>query len=254
MANAPEGTVVEMADGSRQIKRGGQWVSAGSLYVGSAPKLDPTDRKQLDTARASAQKAGGTIQDLDRFQALNERQPSGELLGLPIVRDVVGMFDPEVGEMNAISNRLTPAQRDAGSGAMSDRDVEMYRSSVVGMGKPGPTNQRVGAIARAGAIRQKEYAAFLDYFGRINGTLNGAQEMWDQYKTAEPAYDPDRGTVRRAKPWREFFGVSGGQQSASNNPARADLISQARDAISKGAPRAAVIQRLREQGVAPDGL
>lgn len=204
---APEGTVVLMQDGSYRVKRGGQWIDAGNLYVGPGPKLDPQERKQLGEVRMQAEKATGVMQDVDRFMSLNKEQPSGGLLGLPIVRDVQGLFDPEVSEMNAINNRLTPAQREPGSGAMSNADVAMYRSSVIGYDKPGSTNSKIGARTRAGALRQKEYAAFLDYYARVNGTINGAQEQWDEYKEAEPVYEPGTGRIRRAKPWREYFSI-----------------------------------------------
>lgn len=224
MPNAPDGTVIKMPDGSLRVKRGAQWLPTGSMYVGPGPKLEPQERKSLETARAAAEKAGGTLQDLDRFSTLNKQQKSGGPLGWPIVRDVVGAFDPEVGEMNAITNRLTPAQREAGSGAMSDRDVEMYRSSVVSYGQQGPANKAIGARSRAGAIRQKEHAEFLDYFARVNGTLNGAQEMWNAYKEAEPVYDHQKGSVRRYQPWRAYFGIGAqssgqGQQRPAAGPA-----------------------------------
>lgn len=212
---APEGTVVDMPDGSVKVKRGGRWIDAGRLYNGAAPKLTPQENKQLGEARMYAEKATGVMQDVDRFLSLNSQQASGGALGLPIVRNVQGLFDPEVAEMNAINNRLTPAQREPGSGAMSNADVDMYRSSVIGYDKPGPANQKIGARTRAAAIRQRDYAAFMDYYARVNGTLNGAQEMWDGYKEAEPVYDPRTGGIRRARPWRDFFGLGAqGQKPA----------------------------------------
>ncbi len=209
MANAPEGTVIQMPDGSQRVKRGGQWLPAGNMYVGAGPKLTPQENKQLGEVRMTANKASGAIQDMDRFMTLNQRQPSGQLLGLPVVRDIAGVFNDDIGEMNAINNRLTPSQRESGSGAMSDRDVDMYRRSVVGVGQTGPANQRIAALAKAGAVRQRDYAAFMDYFSRVNGTLNGAQELWDAYRDAEPVYDPDTATMRQAKSWRAYFGVGG---------------------------------------------
>lgn len=231
MANAPEGTLINMPDGSQRVKRGGQWLPVGKMYVGPAPKLTSDENKQLKQARMTAEAAGGAMRDVDRFMTLNARQPSGQFLGLPIVRDVAGMFNDDIGEMNAITNRLTPAQREAGSGAMSDRDVDMYRRSVVGMGQTGPANESIAALTKAGALRQREYAAFLDYFARVNGTTNGAQELWDDYKMAEPIYDPDSGSLRQARPWRDYFGVGGAKGAA---PKRAVQPSAAGTAVRVG--------------------
>lgn len=207
MANAPDGTVIRMPDGSLKVKRGVNWIPAGDMYAGPGPKLDPTERKQLGDARSSAERAGSAMMDLDRFQTLNRRQGSGGLMGLPVLRDLHGMVNPDVAEMNAITNRLTPQEREAGSGAMSDKDVEMYRSAVPGQGNPGPANKMIANRRRAGAMRQRDYSAFMEYYARVNGTLNGAQEMWDGYKEAEPVYDAARGEVRQATPWRQYFKV-----------------------------------------------
>lgn len=189
------------------------------LSVGAAPKLEATDRKTLETARAGAERAGEVMLDLSRFQSLNRKQGSGGFLGLPVVRDLHGMVNPVVGEMNSITNRLTPGEREAGSGAMSDKDVEMYRAAVPGQGYAGPTNKNIANRRRAGAIRQKEYKAFLDYFARTNGTLNGAQELWDEYKDADPVYDPEKGEVRQSRGWRAHFGIGGASAAASPEPA-----------------------------------
>lgn len=205
--NAPDGTVIRMPDGSMRVKRGAEWLPTGKLYSGPGPKLAPQEQKTIATARTEAEKADGVIADVNRFSALNRKQGSGGILGLPGFRNLHGALDPEVGEMNAITNRLTPAQREAGSGAMSDKDVEMFRASVVGQGNYGNTNAKIGNRSKAGAMRQRDYAAFLDYFAKVNGTINGAQEAWDDYKTAEPIYDPKTGDVRQGRSWRAYYGL-----------------------------------------------
>ncbi|MDP1873632.1 hypothetical protein [Phenylobacterium sp.] len=226
MAQAPEGTVIKLQDGSTRVKRGGQWIPAGNLFQGGAPKLEPQERTQLKEARQRAQTATGTINQLDRFMTVNRETPTGEFGGLPIVRNVRAMFDPNVAEMNSIVERLTPAQREPGSGVMSDADIKMYRASVVGVDKPGPANTRISALGKAGASRERDYAAYLDYYAKVNGTLNGAQEQWDAYAAAEPVYDPTAGTVRKATPWRQYFGIetpapsAGGRQGGAAPPSR----------------------------------
>lgn len=222
--NAPEGTVIRMPDGSTRVKRGTEWLPTGRLYVGPGPKLSPQEQKALGTARTEAEKAAGGIADIERFSALNQKQGTGGFLGFPGARNVFGMFDTELSEMNAITDRLTPMQREPGSGAMSDRDVEMYRSSTVNAGRYGNANRNVGQRAKAGMMRQRDYAAFMDYYARVNGSLNGAQEAWDAYKVAEPIYDPATGTVRQGKSWRAHFGIPEASSAAPKPrpaPARA---------------------------------
>jgi hypothetical protein len=226
MANAPDGTVIKMPDGSMRVKRGAEWLPTGKLYSGPGPQLATGEQKQLTDARTRANAAEGVLNDQARFSALNKRTPTGGYMGLPLVGNmfagVAGAFNPDVREMNAITERLTPAQREAGSGPMSDADVNMYRKSVIGPGNVGNTNRDVGTRMRAGAIRERDYAAFMDYYAKVNGTLNGAQEAWDGYKTSNPIYDPETATVRKTQPWRAYFGLpeTSGTAPAPRAPAQ----------------------------------
>jgi hypothetical protein len=236
MADPRQGAAAELVRRGRLSPEQADAKAPGwRLYVGAAPKLEPQERKQLQEARAGAESAGAVMLDLDRFSALNKVQGSGGFKGLPVIRDVIGAFDPEVGEMNSITNRLAPKERQAGSGAMSDKDLETYKSSVPGQGYYGDANKRIGARRRAGAIREKEYAGFLDYFARVNGSLNGAQEMWDEYKTAEPVYDPQKGQVRRSRGWRDYFGVTPQQRLRPGQSQGQGGASTAKPAAPRGA-------------------
>lgn len=227
MANAPDGTVIRMPDNSMRVKRGAEWLPTGKLYSGPGPKLATGEQKQLTDARTRANAAEGVLNDQSRFSVLNKRTGTGGSYSLPLVGNmfagVAGAFNPDVREMNAITERLTPAQREAGSGPMSDADVNMYRKSVIGPGNDGNTNRAVGARMRAGATRERDYAAFMDYYAKVNGTLNGGQEAWDSYKTSNPIYDPETATVRQTQPWRSYFGLpeTSGLTPAPKAPAKA---------------------------------
>jgi hypothetical protein len=230
MANAPDGTVIKMPDGSMRVKRGAEWLPTGKLYSGPGPKLETAEAKQLSEARLRAEAAEGTINDQARFSALNRKTGTGGQYAIPLgvgnlFAGAAGVFNPELREMNSITERLTPTQRAVGSGPMSDADVNMYRKSVIGPGNEGNTNRAIGARMKAGATRERDYAAFLDYYAKVNGTLNGAQEAWDGYKTSNPIYDPETATVRKTQPWRAYFGLpetSGTAPAprAPTNPAR----------------------------------
>lgn len=227
MANAPDGTVIRMPDNSMRVKRGAEWLPTGKLYSGPGPKLATGEQKQLTDARTRANAVEGVLNDQARFSALNKRTGTGGAYSLPLVGNmfagVAGAFNPDVREMNAITERLTPSQREVGSGPMSDADVNMYRKSVIGPGNDGSTNRAVGARMRAGATRERDYAAFMDYFAKVNGTLNGGQEAWDSYKTSNPIYDPETATVRQTQPWRAYFGLpeASGATPAPRAPAKA---------------------------------
>lgn len=212
----PNGQIVRYGPKGGMNVLGKATIAAGSntqspLFMGqgAVDGLSSAERGDLTKVREAARGANSAIADANRFISLNQRTSTGGIQNnFPLLSDVTRAFTPDIQEMTSITNRLTPAQREAGSGAMSDRDVEMYRSSVLNPSNEGPVNQAVAARLKAGATRQRDYAAFLDEYAKVNGTLAGAQEKWDNYSNEHPLYDYKSGTVRSGVPtWRQYFGV-----------------------------------------------
>jgi hypothetical protein len=186
--------------------------------VGAEGNLAADERKELATFRGAAREAGGMIRDVDRFVDLNREAATGWPYSIPVVGDALVGLSPQVQEMRSLSERMTPAQREVGSGAMSDRDVEMYRRSVVNINQMGRTNENVAVILRTGAERQREYSAFMEEWARANGSLVGAQERWSEYTAENPLFQEDGNgniVLRRGVPnWRQYFA----RQKASPAP------------------------------------
>ena len=193
--------------GPRRVRRSdGQvevWVE-GQGYVAeqSARRLTGTEQGALQAARDAGLQAGRYLPDLNRFEQLNRVQDTGNIvqrvgtfLGIPPL-----LPDKEEEEMYAITERLTPRQREPGSGASSDRDVTMFRAALPNLARSGPANSNVIQQARARVGELQDYPSYLEWYGTQHGTLNGAQEAWNAYV--------NRGTGR--PPWRQYFGVSGG--------------------------------------------
>lgn len=233
MAELVEGKTGTAPDGTRVIVRGGKIVpltsalggaspaAPGSAFFNEAPagKLAVQDNIRLGKFAAQAKSAQGLRTDANRFAALNRGRATGPGYRVPLVKPVMEFIDPGVSEMRAISEKLTPAMREAGSGAMSDKDVEMYRAATVGIEKPGDANVAIAKAIDAGATRESDYAAFMDEWARRKGGLVGAQEAWDSYAEANPLYkDTGKGAlaINPWTPWRKWFGVEqgGGQGSA----------------------------------------
>lgn len=246
-ANSAQEAQMIAQSGAQQMPDGSLWKQGprGGLTKVSAPitarGVDPTnplyssggaigglsssERADLTKVRQAARGANSAIADANRFIALNQKTVTGGIqdrwtfTGIPQFKEAI---NPNIQEMTTITNRLTPAQREAGSGAMSDRDVEMYRASVLNRGNEGPVNQAIAARLKAGAARERDYAAFLDEYAKVNGTLAGAQERWDNFSNEHPLYDYKTGTVRSGVPsWRQYFGVQQQPRQAtrSNQPA-----------------------------------
>lgn len=190
--------------------------SPGASYFSPqaiAPTLPQEDRKFVAKIREGRESANALRADAKRFVDLNEKRRTGGIqMKNPLLRGFVGMFDPGVGEMEAISEKITPQMREAGSGAMSDADVAMYRKSTVGVDKLGLANRAIQSVIDAGAKRQGDYLAFMEEWGRQKKNLTGAQEAWEDYASANPLYDNKDGkntTVRKTTPWRDWFGLPG---------------------------------------------
>jgi hypothetical protein len=231
---APEGTVIEMPDGSQRVKRGGQWLpqsgfntaAPGSGFFTSdaaAPKLSADVQKALGKQRDAARTAADAAADARRFVDLNEDVATGGWDTWGPIGVVTSMMDPKKSEMRSIAERLVPANREPGSGDMSNKDVDMYRAAELSIEKPGPTNQAMAGVMAAGARRQSDYASFLDFYIQRRGSLLGSEEAWASYAEANPLFEKGKtGTiVRKTTPWRQWFGAEAAAQPRPQTPAPA---------------------------------
>lgn len=202
------------ANGAYQRDRDGkvtQVAGSGSRDT----NLNQTDQRRISAAVTSAESATSLAADARRFMELNRRAPTNPLVG---VAGPAAGLNPTYAEMRAIQSRMAPLMREAGSGAMSDRDVALFLRSVPSLGNPTETNNSIASVIQAGAQRAQDRAAFLEDFAQKNGNLLGAQEQWNRYTRANPLFEERGGNtqVRNNVPdWRNFFSGSTQTQSGS---------------------------------------
>lgn len=154
-------------------------VARGATYAnGRSRGLTPKEQAELAEAREAARNALSVLPDLERFSQINDNTRSGGLMAVPFVDRVVGAFDPGVAQLNEISARLAPAQRQAGSGTMSDRDLALFLQSVPSVQRPEDANDALIERGRAEGRRRQAYADFIDRYAAENGTLSGADELF----------------------------------------------------------------------------
>jgi len=180
----------------------------GSNYLtaGEGRAIPAGVQTELSKYRQNSSNALGARSDAMRFQDLNKENRTGGIMGALPFRD---KFDPGFAEMKSISEKLIPAQREPGSGTMSDGDVAMYRAATLSTGKPRATNDALAKVIRAGAVRQADQTAFMEEWAKRNGGLTGAQEAWSAYANANPLFRVEGGNtqVNGWTPWRKWFGV-----------------------------------------------
>lgn len=170
----PNGQVIQRGP------RGGITVldRGGGTSGNRAGQLSAQERKELSEARTSASLVDTTLSDLQRFQRLQGQQKTGGGLAIPFAREVAGAFDPQVAEMNEITARLAPAQREPGSGTTSDRDLALFLQAVPGAQRPGQANNAIIDRGLQEGARRQLRSEFLDRFAQQNGTLAGSGEAW----------------------------------------------------------------------------
>jgi hypothetical protein len=191
-------TATNPSTGQTIVFRGGQWVStAPQVGANMARRLSSQDQAYLSDQRTAAQQAADAERASQRFLELNQKQGTGQIFAVPGISEITGAFNPAMSEMEALTNRMAPALRQPGSGAMSDKDVAMFKKSIPNPNFPGPTNQRLAQGISQGAQRQRNYVSFLERYAQQNGTIIGAQEAWDRAQR-KPAQAPQRQPAKGA--------------------------------------------------------
>lgn len=127
-------------------------------------------RKRLAALQGSIADAGSTIDDLEEFGKLNRDNATGSLWQ-QITPDTAAFRSGPSMEMAAIQARLAPAQRQAGSGVSSDRDVALFLRGLPSLANEGNTNKNIRqdftskyeqAIQKANAMQRH-----LDQYGNL---------------------------------------------------------------------------------------
>jgi hypothetical protein len=136
------------------------------------------DSKRLDDAREEIRKGRAIMADLERFGELNRKQATGGLQD----RLVPYYFDEDKREMEAIQNRLGPAQRTPGSGASSDRDVRLFLSGIPSVTQEGPVNKNIRDQFEKQLNEVRAELAFKEKYLAEKGYLAGAEESFEASK------------------------------------------------------------------------
>jgi hypothetical protein len=185
--------------------------------------------RELSGLREETAQGRAAMADLNRFGQLQDVQKTGGIYSLPLVgglaRGVAGVFDPEVREMQSLSDKIAPTMRQPGSGATSDFDARMFQSATVGVDKDPQTNRNIIAGRRAAQQLQQDRLAFMEAYATANGgSLRGADQHWQSYLDANPIFDPTNTKTptlnQNRQPFQKFFG-GGGQAAPAQTPAQA---------------------------------
>ena len=197
----------------------------GNGFQSSSRTLSAQERASVADAQNAARGALDTLPDINRFDQINAKTPTG---GLNRWNDAIqGMIDPNMQQMNEISARLTPAQRQPGSGTTSDRDLALFQQAVPSRKNTAVTNSAILERARAEAVRRQQYADFLDDYAAKNGTLNGAETAFRSQVglgTRETPYEPNAAGDRSQLPRGAYYTDPQGNLRRNDNGPRGNPI------------------------------
>lgn len=120
--------------------------------------------------------------------------PGGELVGrLDDLATAVGAPDlvseGNAGARGAFTSMSMEARlsfTEKTKGAITDREMADFKAAAPGMLQTQEGNQMIAEVMRAGAARVQTRAAFYENWARKHGSLEGAQEVWNEYMDDNP--------------------------------------------------------------------
>jgi hypothetical protein len=160
---APEGTVVQGADGSYQVKRNGQWVASDASGQPTAAPLsgapDTVGRRQEYTAGmkqiaadlARLRSTDNLDASLDQFDTANSQVSTGpgRAGGNLNPVNLLANMDQNYNDMQAAAGKLQVGSVPQGQGAVSDFERRLYAMGSPNLTNMGPTNRSIITNMRA---------------------------------------------------------------------------------------------------------
>lgn len=215
-------TATNPATGEKIVYRAGKWAPIAASRAGS---LSPQEQKSVTEAQESARYALDVLPDVNRFDRLNALTPTG---GAHRWNDAVqGVFDPNFQQLQELSARFAPAQRQPGSGSTSDRDLALFQQASPDRKKGYAANAPVLDRGRAEVVRRQQYADFLDKYAAENGTLNGAQQAFRKFEglgTRDTPYEAQAAGDRSTLPRGAYYTDPQGNLRRNDNGPRGNPI------------------------------
>ena len=160
----------------------------------------------------------GRIEALGKeYLALNARAGTGTgMMSNGLTRPLATFGNPDLQRMEAITAELSPLNRIAGTGAVSDFDAKQLVQQSPSLDKTPEANRMIIEYRLRAAQNIREKAAFDRAYFEANQTMQGARRAWDEYKDANPLAvqatpkrgDPNKLTFQLNEnrlSWQEYF-------------------------------------------------
>lgn len=214
--------------------------------------LDKKDADRVDEYADSSRMAEEGTATLDYIDGLRKQAYTGPIQGR--VANAVG--HPATQALDGAVNSLSLDIAQKMKGSLSDKDIVFVKSQAPSLAMGGTAGEAASGAIRAAFERTQQRAAFYRTWAEKNNSIDGADAAWKKYITENPLTVEDKKALggRKFNPdYNRDFGRYLNKQS-DYGAGGDSMLAYAKEAIAKGAPRAAVEQRLRDAGIDPKDL
>lgn len=271
MVSAPAGTAAGApgyyeADGTPKLLTGSGVTVTNNVDTKGASKFsEVANTKQADRYSKMMEAADEAVSlkgDIDTLADLGSKISTNRLgeakLGIAQYAKAAGLDDvaerltggklSEMEAYQAITEKLAPRMRVPGSGATSDYEMRGFKNSLPTLLKTPEGN----------AIAVDTFRSLYDYQMAIGEIAGQAIRGEIPQKEADAQIRALESPFARFKEYRKA-GATGEAKAGEPAPAAqsADVeaaLSQAREALKQNVPKAAILKRLRDNGIDPSGL
>ena len=191
--------------GSTTVNIGGGGGYAGAYGKKRAESIAANTDEIINSAQNKRNTYSRALQLLDKIE-------TGAKYALPGASGLYAAFNPEAGEYNSLVNVTIPQMRPAGSGAASDRDMEIFRKATFGLDKPKETNRNLLSANIAAAeneIARQELMGRWIEDGKSPAAFDSA---WRSYLNANPIFSDESGNLNKKR--IDAYSYFGGGNSA----------------------------------------
>jgi len=204
-----------------------------AAYDTQGAKNDANTIKEARDAAATAQELRSLAVQMEKvLPNVGYTGFGGEFSGK--IDDIVGFLPGEKGSRGAfkqmsMDSQLAMTQKT--KGAITDREMAMFKEAVPGLTQSGPGNKAMIGIMKAAATRQEQRASFFEQYRAKNRTLNGATEAWGKYLEENPLISNEGGGIQLLEPKKspaEYIGM------APTGPASEITSKEQYDALPSG--------------------
>lgn len=224
-AKKGKGFNVTLADGT-VISQGGPQVPGGQNAATTNTPRDPEKlAKELSSSDAATlEEVSSSARGAAQLESLGGQLgviapnvgysgPAGGLVGGVLdAAEAVGIDAPGTpgarGAMRSLGMEAQLAFTEKTKGAITDREMGMFREAVPGMSQRPEANAIIAEVMQAGAKRLQTRDAFYQDWARKYGSLEGANAVWSDYMRDNPIIEPrgqDQVGVRPEGDYRSYL-------------------------------------------------